>query len=728
MDYAALLNPEQLAPVIDTDGAVLVLAGAGSGKTRVLTHRIAYLIERKGVRPSQILAITFTNKAAGEMKERVLKLTGQSGVWISTFHSLCARILRADIDKLGEFRSNFTIYDDSDTNRVLSRIFKSMDVEDTKEWKKIVRWHISNAKNMALDAQAYAPRISDQPNHELISSVHRAYEQELRQNNALDFDDLLWQTILLFSKRKDVLERYQDMFRYLHIDEFQDTNKIQYLLVRLLAHKHGNVFAVGDDDQSIYGWRGADVSNIRNFTKQFAGCRIYKLEQNYRSTGNILNLANKIIAHNSERMGKTLWTSSDGGVKVVYRTNYDERGEAEFVLEQIHALIEHNGYDYGDFAILTRVNSITRPFEEKLALYNYPYRVIGGNKFFERKEVKDFLAYLKFVANPQDNESVMRVINVPKRGIGDTAVSQLAAACISNGVGLLEGMLAPDRLGVSSQLAAKAARFGAVAYQLIANKHLPLVEYIDYALRTIDFAQMYDIDNAEDKERLANIDDFVASVKEYCKDNEDATLQEYLQSVSLISDTDSQPDDDCITLATVHGVKGLEFRCGFIVGLEEGIFPAIRKDAGESEMQEERRIMYVAVTRARERLYLSNAQSRFRFGKRENCQVSRFLVEGEVVTKRLPAQSDDDAPKRSGFDFASVARMRQPAFAKPSAAVTQISSKDISQFKIGMTVEHARFGQGKIIDITGENAKIDFPVLGVKTFNMRLAPVRTVEP
>ncbi|MDE6361419.1 MAG: UvrD-helicase domain-containing protein, partial [Clostridia bacterium] len=394
MDYKSLLNSAQILPVEDTQGAVLVLAGAGSGKTRVLTYRIAYLIEKEGVDPRNILAITFTNKAAGEMRERITQVTGRGGMTISTFHSLCAKILRADIAKLGDFNSNFSIYDDEDSKKVVARILKAMEVEDNKEYKKQIRWHISNAKNQALSAKEYAPRLKGEPEGELIAKVYERYEKELKENNALDFDDLLYKTLLLFATNKDVLDKYQTLFKYIHVDEFQDTNKIQYTLVRLLANKYGNIFAVGDDDQSIYGWRWADVSNIRKFTQHFPDCRIYKLEQNYRSTKNILDVANKIIANNPSRMDKTLWTDGEKGDRIIYKSCYDEKAEADYVLEQISNIIYKDGYDYKDFAILVRASVLTRSFEEKLALYNYPYRLIGGNKFFERKEVKDFLAYL----------------------------------------------------------------------------------------------------------------------------------------------------------------------------------------------------------------------------------------------------------------------------------------------------------------------------------------------
>ena len=723
---------------------MLVLAGAGSGKTRVLTYRIAYLIEKEGVDPRNILAITFTNKAAGEMRERITQVTGRGGMTISTFHSLCAKILRADIAKLGDFNSNFSIYDDEDSKKVVARILKAMEVEDNKEYKKQIRWHISNAKNQALSAKEYAPRLKGEPEGELIAKVYERYEKELKENNALDFDDLLYKTLLLFATNKDVLDKYQTLFKYIHVDEFQDTNKIQYTLVRLLANKYGNIFAVGDDDQSIYGWRWADVSNIRKFTQHFPDCRIYKLEQNYRSTKNILDVANKIIANNPSRMDKTLWTDGEKGDRIIYKSCYDEKAEADYVLEQISNIIYKDGYDYKDFAILVRASVLTRSFEEKLALYNYPYRLIGGNKFFERKEVKDFLAYLKFVSNPYDSESILRVINVPKRGIGDTAVQRLIEACAISRMSLMQGILNVDSLPLSPTIKSKIKVFAEVVAVLTERANMPLADYVDFVNTFVNFASQYDPKDEEDKNRIDNIDEYITSVKEYCKDNANSKLDEYLQSVSLVTDTD-QPIENCITLATVHGVKGLEYKCCFIVGLEEGLFPSLRED----DDQEERRIMYVAVTRAREKLYLTNAQSRFRYGHRDFCMPSRFLKEGGFI-QEPPTRSSvgnimrdfnedfggyQEIPQKSAYsNYNKIQEMKKlmknyastPAFAKSAGGQTP-QSKDTSIFKVGMTVEHSRFGQGKIISITGENAKIEFPVLGVKTFNLRLAPVKVVQ-
>lgn len=726
MDYTELLNPEQLKPVLDTEGAVLVLAGAGSGKTRVLTYRIAYLIEEKGVAPHHILAITFTNKAAGEMKERVYQVTGRSEVTIATFHSLCARILRAEIESLEGFSPNFTIYDDADCTKIVKRLVADLGIDTDKDFFKTVRWHISNAKNHALDPEAYGERIKMERNSSLITDVYRAYEKTLVDNNALDFDDLLLKTVKLFTTRPDILEKYQERFRYIHVDEFQDTNRIQYMLVRMLAMKYGNVFAVGDDDQSIYGWRWAEVQNVKKFHEQFAGCRLYKLEQNYRSTGNILALANKIIANNNSRVGKNLWTAGDKGTGVIYRSLGDEKAEADYVIEQITALMRHNGYNFSDFAILYRANSISRSFEEKLALYNYPYKVVGGNKFFERKEIKDFLAYLKFIANPSDSESILRVINTPKRGIGDGAISKIIQAAQEHGIRLYDAIKRVHSLGLPSATANNISKFSDVIIRLEKVKNVPLSGFIDLAREIIDFESMYDKKDAEDANRLDNIDDFVTAVKEYCKDNENPVLEDFLQSVSLLTDNDRDDEADSVTLATVHGVKGLEFRCVFVVGLEDGLFPIASAIVNDDDLQEERRIMYVAVTRAKERLYLTNAFSRFRYGRREYGLASRFLKEGGLEKERedkKPYGQYYEAPK-SKIDYTTISKPT-PAFAAAKSSIEK--TRDLSKFKVGQIVRHSRFGEGKIIEILGENARIEFAGLGVKTFNMRLAPIEIIE-
>ena len=733
MNYSELLNEEQLKPVLDTEGAVLVLAGAGSGKTRVLTYRIAYLIGEKHVDPHNILAITFTNKAANEMKERVQNVTGAYGVWISTFHSMCARILRSEIEVDGVYTRNFSIYTDTESDRIVSRIIKELALDDG-DLKKLARFHISYAKNHAYTPDEYATKIAGVSHSEAIAHIYRRYEKVLRENNALDFDDLLLKTLMLFKAHPDVLARYAERFRYIHVDEFQDTNKIQFLLVRMLASKHGNVFVVGDDDQSIYGWRGAEVGNIADFKKLNPGCKLYKLERNYRSTRNILDLANKVIANNSKRLGKTLWTEGDKGNAVVFRSLYDDWQEADYVIGEILNL-RNVGYRLKDIAILVRVSSITKTFEDKLTLYNLPFRLIGGMKYYDRAEVKDFLAYLKCIANPRDAESLKRIINVPNRKIGEATVAKLELACSERGMTMLEGVLDLPSLGMSSALNAKLAPFGALMRDLWEHRDMPIGDFADYVDDAVAFDQYYDCDDEEEGARLENIAKLVQSIKEFANDNPDAGLEEYLQSVTLISDTDDVLDDDKLTLATVHGVKGLEFDVVFIVGLEEGIFPTIRQDTTAKNLEEERRIMYVAVTRARKRLYLTCAQSRFRFKRRENSLASRFLVEGGFIKKPEPIPERQGSPVHSvraamgkiGLDIRDLPkrgeRKEPPAYAKRPP----VAGKDIGVFKIGMTVKHSRFGVGEIVDISGENAKIKFKDLGVKMFNMRLAPIEPVQ-
>ena len=711
MDYSTLLNDEQLKPVTDTQGAVLVLAGAGSGKTRVLTYRIAYLIDKCGVSPYNILAITFTNKAAGEMKERIHAVTGEDGMWVMTFHSFCARVLRNDADKLGHNR-NFSIYGEAESDRIITRILKE-DFPEDGDKKKSIRWHISAAKSIAMTPQQYETRIKDHPDHALITQVYAKYEEELAKNNAFDFDDLLLKTFLLFAMHKDVLEKYQDRFLYVHVDEFQDTNKIQFLLVKMLVRKYGNIFVVGDDDQSIYGWRGADVGNILNFKKDYPDCRIYKLERNYRSTANILNTANKVIANNAGRMGKQLWTDKDAGVGVSYRSLNDERTEADFVLEQIFNLVKNHGYRYSDFAILVRINSLTRVFEDRMSSYGMPYKVIGGFKFYERKEIKDFIAYLRMAVNPADGESITRIINFPKRGIGDACVDALIRACAEKGLSLFDGLMQIGSLDLSPAYTKKLAAFADLAGEIAGQKDvMPLDEYVKFVFDKIDFYSAYDIDDPEGRTKLENIDQFLTSVHEFCADNPDVKLEEYLQTLSLLTDADETDEGNYITIATVHGVKGLEFRCVFIVGLEEGIFPSLRADTTTADVEEERRIMYVAITRAKERLWLTNAGRRFRFGKTESNPVSRFVKESGLITVR---KSDERVVHHT---VQNALRREIPAFDR-----TQATAKDISAFKPGAAVTHPKFGKGVIQEINGENARIAFEKLGVKVLNLRLAPL-----
>lgn len=714
MDYSKLLNEEQLAPVYDTEGQILVLAGAGSGKTRVLTHRISYLLDEKGVEGYNILAITFTNKATREMLERVESITGRSDVWVSTFHSFCAKILRFEIEKLG-YTSNYSIFTSSDSTRLINRILKALNVEEKES--KIIKSHISNVKNMGVNIDEYCLAIGGK-NSDLVREVYIRYEKELKENNALDFDDLLLKTVELFRKYPEVLEKYQERFKYIHIDEFQDTNKIQLLLVRMLAFKHQNLFVVGDDDQSIYGWRGAEVGNILNFKKYYPDCKIYKLQRNYRSTQNILDCANKVIAKNKQRMGKELWTGGDKGVRVEYKSCYNDKAEVDYVLGEIRSLCDYNGYSLSDFAILVRLNSLTRNFEESMNMYGIKYKLIGGFKFYDRKEILDTIAYLRVVANPLDSESIVRIINFPKRGIGDTAIQRLRDYCSASGKNMITALLEiEDNEVLTKAMKEKFAKFTNLIVDLMRAKlDKSFEEFAKYLLEKVDFYSAYDIDNPEDKNKLENIDEFMTIIHEYCEANEGATLEDFMQSISLVSDTDEEEGGSYVTLATVHGVKGLEYKVVFIVGCEENVFPSSKALNNPAEMEEERRCMYVAITRAQERLYLTSAGNRFRFGKVEYNLVSRFVEEAELIkpdpTKFKPIKVSE---------YANIPKERPKTM--PNTIRTDLQ-KDLSVFKVGSIVIHSRYGEGIITALDGTTATIAFGKLGNKNFNLELAPIK----
>ncbi len=713
MDYTKLLNDEQLLPVYDTEGAVLVLAGAGSGKTRVLTHRIAYLLDEKGVDGYNILAITFTNKAAREMLERVYKITGRSDIWISTFHSFCAKILRYEIEKMG-YSSNFSIFTASDSNRLITRIVKELNI-DEKEAKNI-KSHISNVKNIGADIDEYC-NVLGSKNSDIIKQVYLVYEKQLKENNALDFDDLLLKTVQLFKDFPEVRAKYQERFKYIHVDEFQDTNKIQMLLVRMLAYKHGNLFVVGDDDQSIYGWRGAEVGNILNFKGTYPNCKIYKLQQNYRSTQNILDCANKVIAKNKQRMGKELWTNGDAGVKVVYKSCYNDKEEVDYVLGEIRKLCDYNGYSLNDFAILVRLNSLTRNFEEKMNMYGIKYKLIGGFKFYDRKEIMDTIAYLRMIANPLDSESIARIINFPKRGIGETAIQRLRDYCSQSDKPMITALLEIDENPVLNKgMRDKFSKFTNLIVDLMRAKlEMKFEDFAKYLVEKVDFYQAYDIDNPEDKNKLENIDEFMTIIHEYCEQNEGATLESFMQSISLVSDGDDSEEGEFVTVATVHGVKGLEYKIVFIVGLEENIFPSGRALGNPFEMEEERRCMYVAITRAQERLYLTSAGNRYRFGKVEYNLVSRFVEEAGLIEK--------DPAQFTPLKISEYANLTKERPITKSNNIRPNVNKDISVFNVGSAVVHSRYGEGVIIALDGSTATILFAKLGNKNFNLELAPI-----
>ena len=620
------LNEEQRLPVLTSEGAVLVTAGAGSGKTRLLTHRIAYLIKEKDVPPYNILAITFTNKAANEMKERVTSMVDCGNqVWISTFHRLCVMILRRFIDKFEGFNTNFTIYADAEQSRVLKDIFKSLNIDDDDK-KKSITYHIGNIKNTNADVLEYTSALSNDSFGDLVQRVYDMYQKTLKDSNALDFDDLLVFTYRLLKNFSDVREYYQDKFHYIHVDEFQDTNTIQYDIVRILAGKWGNILVVGDEDQCIYGWRGANIGNIINFKKDFPNAKIFKLEQNYRSTKNILDVANKVIDKNTQRLKKTLWTENEQGTSVHYFVGDTDKQEADFVARTIRNLVSE-GYSYSDFAILLRLNAPSRLFEEYMLNYNLPYKMLGGYRFFERAEIKGVVGYIRSIVNPKDNDSILRIINYPKRGIGESTIEQVKQ--FANGGSILSVILNYEKYPFTNAVAKKLDLFRNIYLDLKTKAdETSIDEFAKYLVERADFRTAFDNDSDEDINKYHNIEEFVNSVKEFSQENVGSTLAEYLESITLVSDIDSVgEDDDYVLISTIHAVKGLEFRVVFVSAMEEGIFPINRGGERPSDIEEERRLAYVAVTRAREELYLTRSRSRYLYNEIKYQTPSRFLKE-----------------------------------------------------------------------------------------------------
>lgn len=643
------LNEEQIKPVLATEGAVLVLAGAGSGKTRVLTTRIAYLMREKGVSPRSILAITFTNKAANEMKERVSLLGDTEGMWVCTIHSMCVRILRDFAESAG-LNKNFSIYSETERNNILKKAYKeTLDGDDRgDELFKQIRRAISDAKTQGVTPEEYAAANKGDREIKEITRVFSAYEKHLAENNALDFDDLLSRTLRLLRSDKEAREYLGGKFRYIMVDEFQDTNEVQFEIVRLLSLVHGNLFAVGDDDQSIYGWRGARIENILQFEKQFPSAQIFKLQRNYRSTKNILAVANETIKNNGRRKQKTLWTEKEEGEKVKVYEADEESYESMYVARTIRELVRE-GYSYSDFAVLMRVNALTRSFEQEFSADGIPFKVFGGFKFYDRKEIKDMLAYLRLVANPFDNEALIRIINFPRRGIGAKTLEILEDYAKKCGISDYEALLEAYNIDVASGARAKLSEFGAqIKSWILASAELSVLDLVKKIVKDSGLDTAFSGDDDESVNKKANVEEFVNSVADYERLNGNADLSEYLQQVSLVSDTDEMDETNYVTLATVHAVKGLEFKCVFVVGLEENILPSSRAETDEDALEEERRIMYVAVTRAKERLYLTRSKSRFLYGKRESTVRSRFLTELADVVE-LPKDTRTENLDRYGL-------------------------------------------------------------------------------
>lgn len=746
------LNEEQIKPVEDTEGAVLVIAGAGSGKTRVLTSRIAYLVLNNGVDPASIMAITFTNKAADEMKTRLSTLIdGTEYMWVSTIHSMCVRILRRDIDKLG-YDKYFTVYDETDKDKVLKRVFAELGY-DAEKLLKSAKSFISNSKNDCLspdDIKSESPylRFAD----ELIE-VYREYDKQLMRSNALDFDDLLLKTYELLRTHDDVRKFYAEKFRYIHIDEFQDTNKVQLNIAKLLASVHGNIFVVGDDDQSIYGWRGAKIENILSFESIFTGAKTYKLQKNYRSTKKILQLANCIIKNNLGRKDKELYTDNSDGARVETFVADDENNEATFVAIQIKNLMARTNYSYRDFAVFMRVNALSRAFEQEFTKYGIPYRIFGGFKFYERKEIKDALSYLKLISNPFDDEAFLRAIGVPRRGIGDKTLFAIREFAAAAGLSMFDALLRLDEISVGA-----AARTKLFNFRLLIDgfrefsKENSVPDLLKYVLEKTSFKEQFAEKTEENTSKLYNISELVNSAEQFVNDNQGADLSDFLNSVSLASDTDAINSDDAVTVATIHAVKGLEFSCVFVAGLDDKILPIARSIGEIDELEEERRLMYVAITRAKERLYLTRAVSRYMYGSREYMSPSRFLKEGQPVLnpnayeKEKSAAFSDFGYKKefrygyndnSGDDDLPSVKSGSGGYSS-SYAKTMLSGNTLKEnknadyggYKCGIKVRHAKFGEGTVIAVKGSGdniiADVAFKGVGIKALSVKYAPMEII--
>ncbi len=698
MDLLNGLNKEQKEAVLHNEGPLLILAGAGSGKTRVLTHRIAYLIEQHRVYPSSILAITFTNKAAREMKERIAGLIGDlsNDMWVGTFHSICIRILRRDIEKLGYDRS-FVIYDTQDQQVVIKECLKELSINEKNFPPKSVLETIGKQKDELIDAEHYEKQYASDFRMGKIAKIYKLYEKKLKANNALDFDDIIMNTIKLFDKYPEVLEYYQRRFRYILVDEYQDTNTAQYMLVRKLSQAHENLCVVGDDDQSIYGWRGANIRNILDFEKDFKKCCTIKLERNYRSTQNILDAANHVIGNNTGRKSKSLWTDNKGGSKIVICENDNEHEEALYTAREIQRLISEEERQYKDFAVLYRINAQSRVLEEMFMREGIPYKIVGGQKFYDRKEIKDIIAYMRLVQNPGDNVSLKRIVNVPKRGIGDATVENAEVLAYQGGVSLFTVISNSEEFPSLKRAAQKLGNFSLMINKFRTMKeNMTISQLLDVVVGDSGILREYELENTvEAQSRIENIKELKSVAMEFEKQSEDNSLEEFLAHISLVSDIDSlQEDQDYVVLMTMHSAKGLEFPVVFIPGLEEGVFPGYRAiTEGPEQLEEERRLCYVGITRAREKLYMSNARFRTLFGNSSYNRPSRFLAEipEELVEYPFKAPGSSSRPK----DTLSWGKGSAQSFGTQSAFGT---SKSISA-----TTSSTPAGSGSLKDLFNSN-------------------------
>ncbi|OEF97027.1 DNA helicase PcrA [Desulfuribacillus alkaliarsenatis] len=739
------LNPEQKQAVTTINGPLLIMAGAGSGKTRVLTHRVAHLIG-KGVAPWNILAVTFTNKAAKEMKERVQNIVGSKGydVWVSTFHSLCVRILRKDIDKIG-YETGFTILDSSDQLSVIKGIMKAENLDVKKFDPRGILSLISQGKNELLTPEAFSRRFTGYF-ESIAAQVYEKYQKKLKSNNALDFDDIIMLTVKLFKDNPEVLEFYQRKFVYIHIDEYQDTNRAQYILVQLLADYHKNICVVGDYDQSIYRFRGADIQNILSFEKDYPDAQVIKLEKNYRSTKNILLAANEVIKHNTQRKEKNLWTDNEHGDKIQFYQAYSEYDEAQFITQKILDKV-NSGATYKDIAILYRTNAQSRVFEEMFMKSNIPYTIVGGLKFYDRKEIKDVLGYLRLIANPKDDTSLVRIINVPRRGIGAATIDKIAEYSTAKGISMYEACQDLSEVGLSARAVSSVQSFFTLISTLRSmQEFLPVTELVEELLKMSGYRkELQNERTLEAQSRLENIDEFISVTTEFEKTAEDKSLIAFLTDLALISDLDKLEDEGIansdaaiqgqVVLMTMHSAKGLEFPIVFLAGLEEGIFPHNRSLMDETEMEEERRLCYVGITRAERELYMTCASARMLYGKTQNNMPSRFLEEIPAEFMERTGNTVLRSSHTIGTNNYSMGTSRaninsSASTVRKGARKIEVQGADLNEsWNAGDKVEHKAWGIGTIVSTKGEGDRLELTIafdkpIGLKKLLAKFAPVK----
>ena len=726
------LNDRQCEAVKHTEGPLLITAGAGSGKTKVLTCRIAHLLEL-GVAPYRILAITFTNKAAKEMKERVTNLVGAQAdsIWLSTFHSFCAKLLRFEIDGFHGYTRNFTIYDSSDQLVLVKDCLKKLNLDDKQFMPRSVLGTISSAKNVLMDAKAFAAQASDFYEQK-VADVYALYQEKLRENNAVDFDDLLFLAVRLLQEKEDVREKYQSRFQYILVDEYQDTNHAQYALTKILAARWRNICVVGDADQSIYAWRGADIRNIIDFTRDYPDAASIKLEQNYRSTKTILHAANAVIDNNESRPKKTLWTENPAGNKIIHYQAQTEHDEADYIAGVIYNRHEISHEPYGDMAILFRTNAQSRVLEEKLMRYAIPYTMVGGTKFYDRKEIKDVLAYLRLLYNPEDSLSLTRIINVPKRNIGATTMEHVAAYAEAQGISLFEALSSTDEIPVTKRAKASLENFAAMIFDLLNDiEGKDVLSLIETVIKQTGYGDMLDKEAEHDPQgesRKENVGEFLSVAKDYMDSNPEGNLQDFLENVALVSDVDDfESSDSKVTLMTLHAAKGLEFPVVFLTGLDEGLFPHSRTLMDPAQVEEERRLAYVGITRAERQLYVTNAVTRTMYGRISAYMPSRFLAE-------IPPQFMEDYHRKSAMPqsrtTAVPGKQRVSILTKPVASSLPKKHAVTDTFAKGDKVRHKIWGIGTVLDVIGEGTnmqmKIQFPTKGVRQVVVKYAPLEKI--